>query len=30
MDRFLREGFDNDDMYIIVEDEFYAVAQTFT
>ena len=30
MDRFLREGFDNDDMYIMVEDEFYAVAQTFT
>lgn len=28
--RFLREGFDNDDMYIMVEDEFYAVAQTFT
>ena len=30
MDRFLKEGFDNDDMYIMVEDEFYAVAQTFT
>jgi hypothetical protein len=24
------EGFDNDDMYIMVEDEFYAVAQSFT
>lgn len=30
VDRFLKEGFDNDDMYIMVEDEFYAVAQTFT
>ncbi|KAL1971271.1 hypothetical protein VTN77DRAFT_223 [Rasamsonia byssochlamydoides] len=29
-EEFLREGFDNDDMYIMVEDEFYAVAQTFT
>jgi hypothetical protein len=28
--RYLREGFDQDDMYIMVEDEFYAVAQTFT
>ncbi|OXV12125.1 hypothetical protein Egran_00115 [Elaphomyces granulatus] len=29
-EEFLKEGFDNDDMYIMVEDEFYAVAQTFT
>ena len=28
--RYLREGFDNDDIYMMVEDEFYAVAQTFT
>lgn len=30
MIRYLREGLDNDDSYIMVEDEFYAVAQTFT
>lgn len=30
MVRYLREGLDNDDIYIMVEDEFYAVAQTFT
>lgn len=30
LDRYLIEGFDNDDMYIMVEDEFYAVAQSFT
>ncbi|TQB70371.1 hypothetical protein MPDQ_000637 [Monascus purpureus] len=28
--RFLIEGLDNDDIYVMVEDEFYAVAQTFT
>lgn len=26
----MREGFDHDDIYIMVEDEFYAVAKTFT
>ncbi|KAI2871539.1 hypothetical protein CBS147323_2781 [Aspergillus niger] len=29
-EEYLREGFDNDDIYMMVEDEFYAVAQTFT
>ncbi|KAL6239662.1 hypothetical protein BDW75DRAFT_101087 [Aspergillus navahoensis] len=29
-EEFLREGLDKDDLYIMVEDEFYAVAQTFT
>ncbi|PYH90251.1 hypothetical protein BO71DRAFT_334885 [Aspergillus ellipticus CBS 707.79] len=29
-EEYLREGFDKDDMYMMVEDEFYAVAQTFT
>ncbi|KAL2011151.1 hypothetical protein VTN00DRAFT_3869 [Thermoascus crustaceus] len=29
-EEYLIEGFDNDDMYIMVEDEFYAVAQSFT
>ncbi|CBF86338.1 hypothetical protein AN2182.2 [Aspergillus nidulans FGSC A4] len=28
--RFIREGLDEDDIYIMVEDEFYTVAQTFT
>lgn len=28
--RYLIEGFDNDDIWMMVEDEFYAVAQTFT
>lgn len=28
--RYLIEGFDNDDIYVMVEDEFYAVAQSFT
>lgn len=28
--RYLIEGFDNDDIYMMVEDEFYAVAQSFT
>jgi hypothetical protein len=28
--RYIKEGFDNDDMYIMVEDEFYAIAQQFT
>lgn len=28
--RFLIEGLDKDDAWIMVEDEFYAVAQTFT
>ncbi|KAL4780638.1 hypothetical protein BJX76DRAFT_350831 [Aspergillus varians] len=27
---FLREGLDKDDIYMMVEDEFYTVAQTFT
>ncbi|KAH8696513.1 hypothetical protein BGW36DRAFT_428518 [Talaromyces proteolyticus] len=30
IEEYIREGFDNDDMYIMVEDEFYAVAQLFT
>ena len=29
-DRYLIEGFDNVDIWMMVEDEFYAVAQTFT
>lgn len=29
-EEFLIEGLDNDDIYVMVEDEFYAVAQTFT
>ncbi|QKX58048.1 uncharacterized protein TRUGW13939_05168 [Talaromyces rugulosus] len=29
-EEYIIEGFDNDDMYIMVEDEFYAVAQLFT
>ncbi|RDW78660.1 uncharacterized protein DSM5745_05512 [Aspergillus mulundensis] len=29
-EEFLREGLDEDDLYIMVEDEFYTVAQTFT
>ncbi|KAI9369711.1 hypothetical protein BJX61DRAFT_134040 [Aspergillus egyptiacus] len=29
-EEFLREGLDADDIHIMVEDEFYAVAQTFT
>ncbi|PWY89036.1 hypothetical protein BO70DRAFT_393553 [Aspergillus heteromorphus CBS 117.55] len=29
-EEYLREGFDKDDIYMMVEDEFYAVAQTFT
>ncbi|KAL4909327.1 hypothetical protein BDW74DRAFT_174529 [Aspergillus multicolor] len=29
-EEFLREGIDKDDLYIMVEDEFYTVAQTFT
>ncbi|KAA8648278.1 hypothetical protein EYZ11_009992 [Aspergillus tanneri] len=29
-EEYLIEGFDNDDIYMMVEDEFYAVAQTFT
>ncbi|RAL04709.1 uncharacterized protein BO80DRAFT_461769 [Aspergillus ibericus CBS 121593] len=29
-EEYLREGFDHDDIYMMVEDEFYAVAQTFT
>ncbi|KAJ0414225.1 hypothetical protein BJY00DRAFT_35353 [Aspergillus carlsbadensis] len=29
-EEFLKEGLDKDDIYIMVEDEFYAVAQTFT
>ncbi|EAW14425.1 uncharacterized protein ACLA_074620 [Aspergillus clavatus NRRL 1] len=28
--RYLVEGFNNDDIYMMVEDEFYAMAQTFT
>ena len=28
--RYLIEGFDNDDIYMMVEDEFYAIAQSFT
>ena len=28
--RFMREGLEQDDIYIMVEDEFYAVAKTFT
>lgn len=28
--RLMREGFDQDDVYIMVEDEFYAIAQSFT
>ncbi|KAJ8197719.1 hypothetical protein LV164_001798 [Aspergillus fumigatus] len=29
-EEYLIEGFDNDDIYMMVEDEFYAMAQTFT
>ncbi|KAL4817387.1 hypothetical protein BDW67DRAFT_184051 [Aspergillus spinulosporus] len=29
-EEFIREGLDRDDIYIMVEDEFYTVAQTFT
>jgi hypothetical protein len=29
-EEFIREGLDKDDVYIMVEDEFYTVAQTFT
>ncbi|KAL3467901.1 hypothetical protein BJX64DRAFT_283363 [Aspergillus heterothallicus] len=29
-EEFLQEGFDKDDIYIMVEDEFYTVAQSFT
>ncbi|ODM19620.1 hypothetical protein SI65_04605 [Aspergillus cristatus] len=29
-EEYLIEGFDNDDIYMMVEDEFYAVAQSFT
>ncbi|KAL2820576.1 hypothetical protein BDW59DRAFT_114002 [Aspergillus cavernicola] len=29
-EEFLREGLDNDDIHIMVEDEFYTVAQSFT
>ncbi|KAL2808986.1 hypothetical protein BJX63DRAFT_374821 [Aspergillus granulosus] len=29
-EEFLKEGLDKDDIYIMVEDEFYAVAQSFT
>ncbi|PLB51081.1 hypothetical protein P170DRAFT_159482 [Aspergillus steynii IBT 23096] len=29
-EEYLIEGLDNDDIYMMVEDEFYAVAQTFT
>ncbi|GAD91756.1 hypothetical protein AOR_1_1878194 [Paecilomyces variotii No. 5] len=29
-EEYLIEGFDNDDKYIMVEDEFYAIAQEFT
>ncbi|KAI9930318.1 hypothetical protein ASPWEDRAFT_39157 [Aspergillus wentii DTO 134E9] len=29
-EEYLLEGFDKDDIYMMVEDEFYAVAQTFT
>ncbi|KAL4742745.1 hypothetical protein BDV11DRAFT_166905 [Aspergillus similis] len=29
-EEFIREGLDKDDIYIMVEDEFYTVAQTFT
>ncbi|KAL4923990.1 uncharacterized protein BDV17DRAFT_301379 [Aspergillus undulatus] len=29
-EEFLIEGLDHDDIYMMVEDEFYAVAQTFT
>lgn len=27
---FMREGFEDDDVYVMVEDEFHAMAQTFT
>lgn len=30
MARYINPGFDYDDMYIMVEDEFYAIAQQFT
>ncbi|OKL57631.1 hypothetical protein UA08_07169 [Talaromyces atroroseus] len=30
IEEYIKEGFDNDDMYIMVEDEFYAIAQQFT
>ncbi|KAL4878924.1 hypothetical protein BJY04DRAFT_220755 [Aspergillus karnatakaensis] len=29
-EEYLREGLDKDDIFMMVEDEFYAVAQTFT
>ncbi|KAF7168299.1 hypothetical protein CNMCM5623_001320 [Aspergillus felis] len=29
-EEYLIEGFDKDDIYMMVEDEFYAMAQTFT
>ncbi|RHZ47163.1 uncharacterized protein CDV56_100542 [Aspergillus thermomutatus] len=29
-EEYLIEGFDQDDIYMMVEDEFYAMAQTFT
>ncbi|EED13052.1 conserved hypothetical protein [Talaromyces stipitatus ATCC 10500] len=29
-EEYIIPGFDNDDMYIMVEDEFYAIAQQFT
>ncbi|KAL5337720.1 hypothetical protein BJX70DRAFT_225479 [Aspergillus crustosus] len=29
-EEYLREGLDRDDIYMMVEDEFYTVAQTFT
>ncbi|RJE24304.1 hypothetical protein PHISCL_03359 [Aspergillus sclerotialis] len=29
-EEYLHEGLDNDDIYIMVEDEFYSIAQTFT
>ncbi|KAL4807707.1 hypothetical protein BDV18DRAFT_135884 [Aspergillus unguis] len=29
-EEFLQEGLDKDDIYMMVEDEFYTVAQTFT
>ncbi|KAL3478584.1 hypothetical protein BJX99DRAFT_101560 [Aspergillus californicus] len=29
-EEFLREGLDNDDIHVMVEDEFYTVAQSFT
>ncbi|KAL4946343.1 hypothetical protein BDV06DRAFT_136592 [Aspergillus oleicola] len=29
-EEFLHEGLENDDIYMMVEDEFYSIAQTFT